>query len=473
MDPENPMTTRITTLLGVGLAAAFAAAQGPPPGVSKWSFDELRLTNGATFEGLILSDTAEGVRLQTVLRPPGRPSSVLTMFFPRGEIARVKRLPDADRAVLRDRLAELDPTGAGERRRMEELELVTTDWPGKPGGARRYESDYFTLLSTGSDALTRRSAVRLEQVYTAFTRFLPPVVADARPTEILLATDEEEYRALLGPLGRAGLLNPAVFDPAGNRVLCGSDIRRLGSELQTARLHLSQQLAALDKYEQGVRKLYRPPELKRHLDASAAERKRVYAADAANGAKFDQATARVFAVLNHEAFHAYAGTFVYPPLGPEEVKAGRGTGELPRWLNEGLAQVFETAVVEAGELRAEAPHPERLDRAKQSLRAGADARLVPLADLLVTGKDDFLATHKDRKGRAERAYLTSWALAHYLTFERRVVGGEPFRKYLVAVNSGADPRKAFEALAGQELPAFEKAWHAYLLRLRRDGTLGR
>jgi hypothetical protein len=450
----------------VAATALTAGGQAPP---SKWSFDELTLTNGATMEGLILAEEARGIRFEAVSRPPGRPTVTLTWYFSKGEIARVKRLSDADRALLKERLSELDPSGAGERKRMEALELVSTDeWPAVP--ARRYESDYFTLVSTGSDELVRRSAVRLEQVYLGFTRFLPPTVKSARPTKIMLATDRGEYKTLLGPLGKTELLNAAVFDPAGNRVLCGTEMKRLGSELQIARLHLSQQLAALAKYESELAKLYRPPELKRHLDASALERKRLYAADAANGARFDQATAGIFAVLYHEAFHAYVNSFVYPPLKTDDVKAGRGTGELPRWLNEGLAQVFETAVVEAGELRASAPDRGRLSRVKESLRNKNVSLLVPLADLLLIANDTFLASHKDQRGASERAYLTSWALSYYMTFELRLIGIEAFRKYLVAINSGGDPRKAFEELVGQELTAFENDWHAYLLRLQSDGT---
>jgi len=34
----------------------------------------------------------------------------------------------------------------------------------------------------------------------------------------------------------------------------------------------------------------------------------------------------------------------------------------------------------------------------------------------------------------------------------------------VAVNTGGDPRRAFEELVRQELPAFEADWHAALKR---------
>jgi hypothetical protein len=155
------------------------------------------------------------------------------------------------------------------------------------------------------------------------------------------------------------------------------------------------------------------------------------------------------------------------------VKAGKGTGELPRWLNEGLAQMFETAVVEAGELRADWPDPRRLEQTKDWLKGKNGGPLVALSDLLVSGKDAFLASHSDHRGAAERAYLTSWALAYYLTFERRLIGTPALNKYLIALNSGGDPRAAFVSLVGQELEAFEKQWHAYLLRLLKDGTVGK
>ena len=460
-------------LVALLLVLACAPAGAQPAGLSNWSFDELTLANGAKFQGLILAERADGYDFRSVSRPPGRPTVTLTSFFGKAEVAKVTRLSDKDREQLKERLAELDPTGEGERKRMESLELVTAPWLDKPGAAKVYDSDYFTLVSTGTEELTRRSGVRLEQIYTAFARFLPPTVKTDRKTTLMLATDPDEYKALLGPLGAGKLLNPAVYDPSANRILCGSDLRRLGADLQSARVHHGQELAGLDRYAESVRKLYKGDELARYNKVIAAERKRVFVADVANGAKFDEATGRLFALLYHEAFHAYVAAFVYPPLKPDDVKAGKGTGELPRWLNEGLAQVFETAVVEAGELRADHPDRERLQRTKDWLKGKNGGSLVPLGDLLTTGRDAFLASHADQKTASDRAYLSCWALAHYLTFDRRLVGTPEFHKYLTAVNGGDDPKAAFAKLVGQELPAFEKDWHAYLTRLQPNGTLAK
>ena len=408
----------VVVLLFAILLGESATGQPPANGSSTWLFDEITLVNGAKFHGVLLTELPEGVRFQWVSRPPGRPTMTLTSFYARSEIKALKKLSDEDRKALEQRLAELDPTGQVERQRMESLEVVVVDWPGKPNGARRYESDYFVLESDGSEQLLRRSAVRLEQVYAAFMRFLPPTTLHLHPTRIMLAMDLEEYRTLLGPLGELHLLNPAVFDPNANRILCWSDLKRLGEELQTVSLHHSQQLTTLKQYEENVTKLYKDQkELARFLAPISLERGRIATADAANNARFNKATTRLFAILYHEAFHAYVGTFLYPPLKPEEVKAGKGTGELPRWLNEGLAQVFETAIVEAGELRADSPDPDRLKRVKEWLKGKGPDRLLPLSELFVTGKDAFLAFHAYQRAVTDRAYLTSWALAYYLVFE--------------------------------------------------------
>lgn len=196
------------------------------------------------------------------------------------------------------------------------------------------------------------------------------------------------------------------------------------------------------------------------------------AADRDNEKAFDEATRRLFGILYHEAFHSYATTFVFSPLPDADVKAGKGTGELPLWLNEGLAQVFENPLIEAGELRIGHADPERLKRVKDGLAGVRDAgKLLPLADLLRASPRGFLAAHASELAVSDRTYRTAWAAAFYLTFERRLVGGKELDEYLKALNTGTDPLTAFEVWVGQPAAAFEADWHAYLVKLQPDGSV--
>ncbi len=444
------------------LAAIATAASAQPPAAPAWPFDEVTLRNGARFQGLILKETPAATDFQVVVRKPGRPTTTLTTSFTAREVAGVKRLSEADRAALRAKLAELDPRGEGERRQMEALDLTDAPWLDRPTGARRYASERFVLVSGASEEVTRRAAVRLEQIYAAFARFFPPRHTPERPTEIVLAGRVEDYRRLLGR-DAPPVLNAAIYDPAANRVVCGSDLREFDEQLTASRAKHKLGRARLDEYEAEVRTLYRhsKAELDRHLAVVQRERERLREADRQNSLAFDRATRRLFALLYHEAFHSYVATSVYPPATPGDVRAGRGPGELPRWLNEGLAQVFETAVVEAGELRVGHADGERLERAQALFRAKPPA----VSEVLRAGPEQYLAAHSGQKSDASRAYLVSWAVTFHLTFERRNLGTAEFTKYLAAVNAGGDPVAAFEAWVGQDLPAYEAELREAVLRL--------
>ena len=439
------------------LLALVACFQTQPS--AAWALDEIRLANGATLRGLILDDSAAGVRFQVIRQTPGKPTVTLTTFAFRADVAATKKLSEAERDVLREKVAALDPRGTGERGRMEALDLKPAEWLGRPGGAKRYDSDQFAIVSPAAEEVTRRAAVRLEQIFTAYARFLPPRFPVAKPTTVLLAQDQSEFAALLGP-AHANLLNPAVFEPRANRIVLRTDLRRLGTELTAARLHNMQQFAALEKYEGDLKKLYRQrSELERHLEPLAKDRKRLNMAEVANDAAFDKATLRPFAVLYHEAFHAYAGNFVYPPAAP--------TGELPRWLNEGLAQLFETAILEAGELRVGHADPDRLMRAQALAKNGG---LLAPGELLALGQDAFLVAHAGQRTNTDRAYLTAWAVAFHLTFEKRLPGTPAFDAF-VAAGKGPDAASAFAKLVGRELPDYAQELAEYLARLNADGTL--
>jgi hypothetical protein len=423
-----------------------------------WKFDVLRLKNGNVLRGLLVEETATEVRIQCVRRNPGSPTVVIAATIPLDQVDTIERLDPRDRETLARRLKALDPTGKREAARMEHLRLRQVPWTeGGKGPALSYSTAYFVLTSNAREDIVRRAAVRLEQIYDAYRRFLPPHEKAAKPTTIVLIGSMAEYRAYLARQGRT-LLNPAYYEVGRNRIVCACDLEHLGEELERARKHHAELLDQLNRREQDARRQNNgrlPDSVRDQLQASRAK---IRKANAHNGELFQKATRRLFETLYHEAFHAYLGTFVYPPK----------TAEVPRWLNEGLAQIFETALVEAGELRVGYADPNRLARLRGADR---DGQWLALTDLLRSGPQQFLVAHASDQQVSSRHYLFSWALAYYLTFDRHLLGTPALDRYVHDVTHGAHPAKAFRKLVGEPPADLEPKWRAYVLALRPDGSV--
>ena len=136
---------------------------------------------------------------------------------------------------------------------------------------------------------------------------------------------------------------------------------------------------------------------------------------------------------------------------------------------EGLAQIFETAIVEAGELRVGHTDKERLLKVKELYRQGA---MIPVKDLLKSGPKAFLVQHGDERLASDRAYLASWALAAYLSFDRRLLGSPALDAFVrLLANGPGDPEAAFAKLTGQKLADFEKDVKAWLMNVPAEGSL--
>jgi hypothetical protein len=419
----------------------------------EWKFDVVHLKTGHKLSGLIVKENSESVVLWRVNRRPGASTSVIASTIARKEIDHIDALPEKDRTALSEHLKALDPTGRGEVRRMAGLSLEVGDW-GKEGKgrARVYRSEYFVLESNAAEDLVRRAAVRLENVYAAYTRFLPPRVETAAPTRILLARSLPDYHALLRETGQPVLANLAVYDPAQNRIYCGADVQRLGEELEKVRAEHQQALADLNAKEAELNKLYKGKTPAQLLVAIRESRSRIALQDDRNERLFQEASVRLFQRLTHEAFHAYLASFVYRPQ----------EAEVPRWLNEGLAQVFEAAVFEGGELRIDRPDPGRLRRVQTLLSKG---ELMTPADLLKSGPKDFLVEHGTDRQSSDRYYLASWAYAYYLTLERRLLAGKAMDEYARSLHRGTDPTTAFREFVGRPLPEFFKEFRNYMERV--------
>jgi hypothetical protein len=449
----------LASVAGLLLACRFAHA-----GDDDWKYDIVHLKNGATVLGLIVKDTPAEVLFQHVVRKTGYPSRVFPMTLTREEIDSVEPLEAMERERLAARIKALDQTGKGELLRMQNLELKPVPWgrDGK-GKALAYQSVYFRLVSNGNEDIVRRIAVKLEQLYYAYTRYLPPHSESAEATTIVLAQGLAEYQKLVKDAG-FNFLNPALFDAASNQVICNCELQKLGEEMERVRTHHRQLLEDLNDRERDLKKLYKnkiPPEL---MDPITKGREKINDTIQKNEklftSAFEDATRRLTQRLYHESFHAYLAQFVYPPA----------DGELPRWLNEGMAQVFEHAILEGDELRVGRIDPALLARAQKALEKG---ELVSLADLLKSGPKQFLVAHATDQQDSDRYYLTSWAVTHYLLLDRRLLGTKAMDTYVHNLHNKADALEAFRELVDQPLPKFEKEYKAYLEALKPDGTVGK
>ena len=141
-----------------------------------------------------------------------------------------------------------------------------------------------------------------------------------------------------------------------------------------------------------------------------------------------------------------------------------------------MAQVYETGVIEAGELRADWPDSIRLAGVRQLIREG---KFPPLRRILADSPDHFLVRLAGEAGTTTRessreAYLGSWMLSYHLTFGKKLLPGLKVDQYLetLSKNEGKEASiAAFESWTGVDLAVFEKTMLDYVGRLRPDGSL--
>ncbi len=151
--------------------------------------------------------------------------------------------------------------------------------------------------------------------------------------------------------------------------------------------------------------------------------------------------------LFHEAFHQFIDKY---------------TPECPDWLNEGMAEYFETAVM-AGKNKLDIgiPQPSRTQDLRDSF-AGRDARTYPMRDFL---KISYTAFHQD--SRENLNYSQGWGIVHFLLHGPvKKKGRKALKDYFTKLREGASATEAHDASFGKlNLNKLEAAWKAYINRL--------
>jgi hypothetical protein len=457
----------LTTLCAlVECGSALAQEVGVADG---WPLEELQTVDGRKYRGLIRAEVGGEIEMVEVVRPKNKPMFLVIRPIEAKSVVAQKRLPEDQRRKLRDRVDAFRSRSVIEAGRMENVQLAPAEASGRD--VLRYRGPWFTLDSTADDETTRRSIVRVEQIFRAYRQLLPPRVRPQRELRVLLFGSLDEYRQYLGE-HKLEITNPAFFAERTNVIVAGSDLTEYSKRLTQAReqhRQVREQLAAIDaELEPRLADLRKRLQSQRvakdkiddELNARRAAWKTEYNAtlkqlgayERRNDARFAEVTEQMFRRLYHEGLHAYLENCVYP----------HAEHDVPIWLNEGLAQIFQSGQLDGDALRIDAPLETALTALQDDLKSEAPLRLD---ELLLAGRRDFLAG-PEADGRAEKLYAHAWGIAYYLTFNEGLLRSGALDEFVSPQGAMAGPLHQFERLTGTPLTDFEPRWRAEMLRLK-------
>jgi hypothetical protein len=157
--------------------------------------------------------------------------------------------------------------------------------------------------------------------------------------------------------------------------------------------------------------------------------------------------------LQHEAFHQFAHSVISP--------------NMPVWLNEGLAQVFEEAVWNGSNFSLEQVPPRRIRQLQEDLRL---RRLVKFETLMGLAPMEWAKRLEVDHATGATQYNQAWAMTYFLINARDENDGYRYRqrllKMLELLHDGIDPDEAFRRAFGQNIAGFEKRFMEYAREMR-------
>lgn len=159
--------------------------------------------------------------------------------------------------------------------------------------------------------------------------------------------------------------------------------------------------------------------------------------------------------LQHEAFHQFA----YKAIGTN----------LPIWLNEGMAQLFEEAIwTGEGFLMNQVP-PRRIRQLQNDVR---NNKLLPMKMLITLSPEKWAAHLSADAALGSTQYNQTWAMVHYMAYGDGGRNGAKLVSLLKALGKGQDADDAFRESFGQNLESFRAGFENHALALEPTAEAG-
>jgi len=158
----------------------------------------------------------------------------------------------------------------------------------------------------------------------------------------------------------------------------------------------------------------------------------------------DQPPNEVLATLYHEGFHQFMHHMV--------------SEDVPPWLNEGLAELFQYAVWNGRRFELGDVPPYRLQTLKDAFWKN---RHIPLRTLVTMDSGLWIGNVAEGRMEGRLQYAEAWALVYFLGRANERLLNE----YIALVKQGAKGLSAFQATFGEDVEALEKEWIKFVLSL--------
>ncbi|MFT3786753.1 MAG: DUF1570 domain-containing protein [Tepidisphaeraceae bacterium] len=155
--------------------------------------------------------------------------------------------------------------------------------------------------------------------------------------------------------------------------------------------------------------------------------------------------------LQHEAFHQFAHCVI--------------SENLPPWINEGMAQLFEEGIWTGEKFIVEQVPPRRLRQLQADIKAD---RLTDFKDFVQLDHSEWARSMRDRD-RGAAQYNQAWAMVHFLVYARDRNGDPLYRQLffemLRSIHEGMSADDAFVKHFGTNYAGFEKRFFQYTSQL--------
>ena len=427
--------------------------------------ETIKLKDATEYTGLLQSKTDDEIEFVEIFLRPGMPMSATVHVISPSQVKRYESLPEDRRRILAEHVHRLRYRLAIEAGNQQQVPLVAA-----PENSRHdweHSGEWFHLTSTADEESTRRCIVRIEQVFRAFRQLIPPTEGTHRPLRIVLYGSVDEYQTVLRTLG-IEIDNLAFYASRENTIFAGAELTNYGQQLRDIHVAHQKLLRDSDTIEeqfktrlktyseklaaQGFNREQIKEEMARRNAAWNRERllleRQISETDRRNDAAFAEVTDRMFRRLGHEAFHAYLADYVLADQ----------TATIDRWLNEGLAQIFEVGQLDGDMLRLDAPNTAALALLQRDL-ASTDS--LSLSDLIASADQDFVTAHA--QFTTARNYAYAWGLAYYLAIDRQLISPKSLATFQASPDGAKLER--FEALIGKPIHEFELEWRNAMLSL--------